>query len=98
MPRQNGQATMLRSGLVAAILMLISVALACVGGQQTEPLPSPTAGSSLSLSFTCPMTEILPLETPLLVVAAQDPLPGGFDGVNSGVCTFTEPVAKVTFE
>jgi len=44
------------------------------------------------------MTEILPLETPVLVARGQDPLPSGFDAVNSGVCTFTEPVAKVTLE
>ncbi len=96
MQRRNGEATVLRAGPLAALLMLISVALACGGGEQAEP--SPTAGSSLSLSFGCPMTEILPLETPVLVAAGQDPLPSGFDGVNSGVCNFTEPVAKVTFE
>ena len=95
MQRQNGEATVLRPGLFAALLLLISVALACGGGQQAEP--SPTAGPS-SLSFECPMTEILPLETPVLVARGQDPLPSGFDAVNSGVCTFTEPVAKVTLE
>ena len=96
MQRQNGEAAGLRRRLVAVLLMLISVALACGGGQQAEP--SPTAGPSLSLSFECPMTEILPLETPVLVARGQDPLPSGFDAVNSGVCTFTEPVAKVTLE
>jgi len=94
MRRQNGEATVLRPSLVAALLILFSVALACGGGQQAEP--SPTAEPSFSLSFECPMTEILPLETPMLVVAGQDPLPSGFDAVNSGVCTFNEPVAKVT--
>jgi len=88
----------LRSGLVGALLMLISVALACGGSQQAEPTPTPTAGPSLSLSSECPMTEILPPETPVLVAAGQDPLPGGFDAVNSGVCTFTQLVAKVTLE
>ena len=96
MQRQNGEAAGLRRRLVAVLLMLISVALACGGGQQAEP--SPTAGPSLSLSFECPMTEILPLETPVLVARGQDPLPSGFDAVNSGVCTFSEPVAKVTLE
>ena len=96
MQLQNGEATVLRPGLVAALLMLISVALACGGGQQAEP--SPTPGPSLSLSFECPMTEILPLETPMLVARGQDPLPSGFDAVNSGVCTFTQPITKVTLE
>ncbi len=44
------------------------------------------------------MTEILPLETPLLLRRGQDPLPSRLDAVNSGVCTFTEPIAKVTLE
>ncbi len=96
MQRQNGEAAGLRRRLVAVLLMLISVALACGGGQQAEP--SPTAGPSLPLSFECPMTEIAALETPILVVGGQDPLPSGFDAVNSGVCTFSEPVAKVTLE
>lgn len=60
--------------------------------------PSPTVGPAFSLSLECSMTEILPLETPMLVAAGQDPIPSGFDAVNSGVCTFTEPVAKVTLE
>ena len=60
--------------------------------------PSPTVGPAFSLSLECSMTEILPLETPMLVAAGQGPLPSGFDAVNSGVCTFTEPVAKVTLE
>ena len=98
MQRQNGVATVLRPGLVAAFLVLISVVMACGGGQQTEPTPTPTAVSPLSLSLECPMTEIGPRETPVLVAGGQDPLPGGFDAINSGVCTFTEPVAMVTFE
>ena len=44
------------------------------------------------------MTEILPLETPMLVVGGQDPIPSGFDAVNSAHCTFTDPVTKVTLE
>ena len=96
MQRQNGEATVLRHGLVAALLLLISVVLACGGGQQVEP--SPTAGPSLSLSFECAVTEILPLETPVLVAGGQEPLPSGFDAVNSAECTFTEPVARVTLE
>ncbi len=95
MQRRNGEAALFRPGLVVALLMLISVAMAC-GGQQA--VPSPTAGPSLSLSFECPMTEILPLETPMLVARGQDPLPSGFDAVNSGVCTFTEPITKVTLD
>ncbi len=98
MQRQNDEATMFRPDLGIALLILISVTLACGGGEQAEPSPSPTAGSSLSLSFECPMTEILPLETPVLVARGQDHLPSGFDAVNSGVCTFTEPVAKVTLD
>ena len=94
--RLNDESPVLRPGLVAALLMLISVTLACGGDRQAEL--SPTAGSSLSLSFECPMTEVLPLETPILVAGGLDPLPSGFDAVNSGVCTFTEPVAKVTWE
>ena len=98
MQRQNREATVSRPGLVAALLILISVALACGGSQQAEPFPSPTAGPSLSLSFQCPMTEIGPLEIPVLVIGGQDPIPGGFDAVNQGVCTFTEPVTKITLE
>ena len=96
--RRNVDATVLRPAPVAALLILISVAVACGGGQQAEPSTSSTAGPSLSLSFECPMTEILPLETPMLVARGQDPLPSGFDAVNSAGCTFTEPVAKVRLE
>ncbi len=96
MQRKNVEASVLRPGLVAALLMLISVALACGGGQQADP--SPTAGLPVSLSFECAVTEILPLETPVLLARGQDPLPSGFDSVNSAMCTFAEPVAKVTWE
>ena len=98
MMRKNGEASVLRPGLVATLLMLISVTLACGGGQQVQPSPSPTAGPSFPLSFDCAVTEILPLETPLLIARGQDPLPSGFDAVNSAECTFTEPVDKVTLE
>ena len=98
MQRQNVEGTVLRPGLVSAVLILISIAMACGGGQQTGPTPMPTAVSPLSLSFECPMTEIAPLETPVLVVAGQDPIPGGFDAVNSGVCAFTQLVTMVTLQ
>ncbi len=61
-------------------------------------MPSPTTGPSLSLSFECAVTEILPRETPILLARGQDPLPSGFDAVNSAECTFSEPVAEVTLE
>ena len=85
-------------GSVAGLLLLILVAVACGGGQQAEPMPSPTTGPSLSLSFECAVTEILPRETPILLARGQDPLPSGFDAVNSAECTFSEPVAEVTLE
>ena len=34
----------------------------------------------------------------MLIAGGQDPLPSGFDAVNSAECTFTEPVDKVTLE
>ena len=80
--------------MVAVLLILSLGVLACGGSEQGEP--SSPAGPSLSLSFECPMTEILPQEIPTLVVAGKDPVPGGFDAVNSGMCTFSELVAKVT--
>ena len=98
MQRQNGEATVLRPGPLAALFILILAGLACGGGQQAVPSPTPNAGPSLSLSFECAMTEILPLETPILVAGGQDFLPSGFDAVNSGVCTFTEPVVTVTLK
>ena len=98
MQRRNCEATLLRAGPLAALLILISVAVACGGGQQAEPMPSPTTGPSLSLSFECAVTEVLPLETPVLLAGGKDPLPSGFDAVNSAECTFSEPVAEVTFE
>ena len=78
--------------------MLISVALACGEGRQADPSPSPNAGPPLSLSFECAVTEVLPLETPMLVARGQEPLPSGFDAVNLAECTFSEPVADATIE
>ena len=86
------------AGLVVALLLLVLVAVACGGSQRAEPSPSPTAGPSLSLSFECAVTEVLPFETPMLLIGGKDPLPSGFDAVNSAECTFSDPVAKVTLE
>ena len=98
MQRWNVGFSVMRPGLVAALLLLISVVVACGGSQQAEPSPSSTAGPALAFSFECAVTEVLPLETPVLVSAGQDPLPSGFDSANSADCAFSEPVAKVTFE
>ena len=96
MQRQKRGTTVLNPGRFAALLLLISVAVECGGGQQAEP--SATAGPPLSLSFQCAVTEVLPLETPMLLARGIEPLPSGFDAVNSAECIFSEPVAEVTFE
>ena len=48
--RQNGEATLLRPGLLAAMLVLVSVVLACGGGQQANQRPF----RQLGLPYLCP--------------------------------------------
>ena len=69
---------MLRNGPVAALLKLGLVALACGGGQHTEPAPSPTPGLLLLSTRPVCRNMVLPLATPILLPGGQDPLPSGF--------------------
>ena len=46
----------------------------------------------------CAVTEVLALEIPMLVTRGVDPIPSGFDAVNSMGCSFEVPISLVTLE
>ncbi len=48
------------------------------------------------LAAECFHTEIAPL--PIMFDAENDPTPSGFDGINSGGCTFSKLISKVSVE
>ncbi len=85
-------------GFVATIgvttLMVIGVACGD-GGSTPTPAVQPVRSE---IRVECQVTVELPLENPKLVARGVDPIPTGFDAVNSAGCRYTTPVNAVILE
>ena len=85
--------TRIASALV--ISLLVGVAIACgdtTPAPSSTPLEPETAETVFEVGL-CVTTEAAPLP---IEFAYEGTVPTGFDGINKGTCTFTEPVKTVT--
>ena len=78
-------------GLVATIGIAALVVIGVACAQQD-------AEESAEIRVECEATVQLPLENPMLVARGVDPIPSGFDAVNSAGCDFQAPISLVTLE
>ena len=76
----------------AALLVL---AVAC-GGDEPASRPSPIAASELTM--LCAVTEAFSMEIPILVARGREPIPTGFDRINTARCEFSAPIDSVVLE
>ena len=79
--------------LAVVSLVVGLLATACGGDGETDPTPTPAE----ELSLTCPITEIASVG-PVHAIRGEEPVPTGFDPVNTAFCTFSEPIASVTVQ
>ena len=80
-------------GLAIVSLAVGLLAAACGGDGETNSSVTPAG----ALSLTCAITEIASVG-PVHAFRGEEPVPTGFDPINSAACTFTEPVASVTVQ
>ena len=92
--------------LVFGALAIVAVVATAACGDDQEPtvgsLGTPTnlppAVPVDDLLLGCAMTEAFSLELPMLAARGQDPIPRGFDAINTGICEFSRPIESIALE
>ena len=95
-------ASAVAGGIVMWAVLLFTIPIARTESVSVEPVivtnNSPVIRGDVQggdgLAAECFHTEISPL--PIRFDSGNDPTPSGFDGINSGSCTFSKPISRVS--